>query len=190
MGHQINYTTIPVDYNKSQMKAEMDERAWHDHWQESSEGLPSDIRWIDFVCDNKDQAREYIEKHDSGWYDQLAVKFKQADYSKNKKIIALKERKNNVLRKKQSLDSVMHFKDTKSSLITCKGCGSKISNQYMQHRNTCPVCGFDMRSDTIKNRLKSYDDKIETLKDEIEKEQRIADQKGNLFWLVKTEYHC
>lgn len=33
MGHQINYTTIPVDYNKSQIKAEMDERAWHDHWQ-------------------------------------------------------------------------------------------------------------------------------------------------------------
>lgn len=99
MGHQINYTTIPVDYDKSRIKTEMDERAWHDHWQESSEGLPSGIRWIDFVCDNKEQAREYIEKHDSGWYDQLAVKFKQADYSKNKKIIALKERKNNVIKK-------------------------------------------------------------------------------------------
>ena len=111
--------------------------------------MPSDIRWIDFVCDNKEQAREYIGKHDSGWYDQLAVKFKQADYSKNKKIVTLKERKNNVLKKRQSLNSEMHFKDAKSSLITCKDCGSKISNQYMQRRNTCPVCGFDMRSDTI-----------------------------------------
>lgn len=104
MGHQINYTTIPVNYDKSKIKAGMDERAWHDHWQESSEGLPSDIRWIDFVCDNKEQAREYIEKHE--------------------------------------------------------------------------------------NRLKSYDDKIKIIKKEIEKEQRIADQKGNSFWLVKTEYHC
>mgnify|MGYP000021237709 CR=1 FL=1 len=189
MSHEIKYSVIPINANKKAFKAGQDEMAYHDHWQESSEGLPSDIRWIDYVCANQDDAERYIETHDKGWYDQLAVKFKQADYSKSKKLSTLNDNRRSVVRKMNDLNNNKHFANVKSSLISCKCCGSKIAVKYMAKTNYCPVCRNDMRPDTIKNRIKSYNDKIAKIDKDITQLKHQLDQKGNLYWLVKTEWH-
>lgn len=189
MGHVINYNVIPVNANKKAFKAGMDEQAWHDHWEESSQGLPGDIRWIDHVCENEEKAREYIDSHDKGWYDQLAVKFKKADYSGNKQLEKLGETRRNMFIKLNALENKPHFKDAKSSLISCKCCGSKIANKYMQRKNYCPVCQEDMRPDTVKLRIEAYKEKLAEIDKKITALKQKLDEKGELFWLIKTEYH-
>lgn len=79
MGHNIHHSTYPENINKKLVQAEWDEYAAHEDWQEGCTGLARDIRWIDHVCDTLEEAETYIREHDSGWYDQLAVKFKDTD---------------------------------------------------------------------------------------------------------------
>ena len=59
----------------------------------------------------------------------------------------------------------------------------------MAKTNYCPVCRNDMRPDTIKNRIKLYNDKIAKIDKDITQLKHQLDQKGDLYWLVKTEWH-
>jgi len=38
--------------------------------------LDSGIRFKDYVMKNRAEAENWIEQHDSGWYDNLAIKYK------------------------------------------------------------------------------------------------------------------
>lgn len=62
--------------------------------------------------------------------------------------------------------------------------------------NACPVCKFDMRSDTIKSNLTRMKERMVKLKNEIKEEesklrakQANKDKKADVYWLVKIEYH-
>ena len=41
------------------------------------EGQIGAIRFADTICKNREEAHKWIEEHDRGWYDQLAVKYKE-----------------------------------------------------------------------------------------------------------------
>ena len=56
------------------------------------------------------------------------------------------------------LDSVK-ISNYKASFVTCPGCGSKIAKQYFETTD-CPLCGTSLLSQTNKDRLKSFDDRI------------------------------
>ena len=77
MGHNIHFAEYSENVNKKQVQAEWDDYAAKEDWQEGSSGLGSDIRWIDHICESREEAEEYIRSHDKGWYDQLAVKFRK-----------------------------------------------------------------------------------------------------------------
>lgn len=75
MGHTICHKIYDEKVNKNSVQAEWDEIVQHEDYKEGASGLPKPIKWIDKTFSNYDEALEYIKEHDSGWYDQIAVKF-------------------------------------------------------------------------------------------------------------------
>ena len=77
MGHIINHAIYSKKVNKKAVQTEWDEIAARDDREEGCSGLPRSIRWIEHLCASEEEALSYIESHDSGWYDQLAVMFRK-----------------------------------------------------------------------------------------------------------------
>ena len=162
-------------------------------YEEGGGGLPGSIRWIDRVCDDQESAKAFIDAHDRGWYDQLAVKYKHFDKPiTSKKLDELKAQAAEARKKLHDLDSKVAFKEFKSQFISCKACGSKLNKDYIR-RNFCALCGSDMRSDTTKNAIARLKDKVASLEIAIRQEEKKAAQKkakeAKDYWLVKIEYH-
>ena len=83
MSHNVRYRDYPENVNKRKVQTDWDTFVAHEDWQEGASGLPSGIRWIDSViCNSYDAAQKYIESIDSGWYDQLAVRYHVTPKSK------------------------------------------------------------------------------------------------------------
>ena len=69
MGHAIYYLDFEENVSKDKIVAEADEMAEYE--SDSRSGLPGTIRWLNHICDDREEAHEFIEKNDNGWYDQV-----------------------------------------------------------------------------------------------------------------------
>ena len=196
MGHAIEHYTFSEKTNKGLIYAELQERAEAATWEEGGGGLPNPIRWIDKVLPDYESALAYIQEVDNGWYDQIAVKFKQAEAVKpTKKLQEMNMRLRELQQEYEIASKKVVAADFKSDFVGCKNCGSKINREYIKS-NACPVCKFDMRSDTTKNNLTRMKERIVKLRNEIKEEesklkakQVSKDKKAPVYWLVKIEYH-
>ena len=77
MAHNVDYFDYHCSCSQRKVSKELDGFVAHADYQEGAVGLPQPIRWIDHMCKNRDEAHDYIESHDRGWYDCLAVKYKK-----------------------------------------------------------------------------------------------------------------
>lgn len=190
MSHIIDFTSYPENCNKKKVQRDWDIVVQHEDYQEGASGLPSNIRWLEnFVADNKDEAEAYIKDHDKGWYDCLAVRYRDCtDIQPTKRLQALKKRIVELQDKYYELNENIHYKNVKSEFVGCRHCGSKISRQYIK-TNRCPVCCHDMRPDTVLNRLKSLQQSIKSAESQLTEEQKKLKNKAKIKWLVKVEYH-
>lgn len=193
MSHNIEYFTYPITKNPSAIEKELQTYAKHATREEGGGGLCRSIRWLDYVCDDYESAQDFVQKKDKGWYDQLAVKFKHFDKPlTSKRLDELKAQHCEAVHKLHDLENKVVFTDFKAQFITCKNCGSKLNKDYIK-RNSCVVCGYDMRSDTAKNAITRLKEKIEKLTKAIAaEEKKLAEtnaKKAKLYWLVKIEYH-
>lgn len=195
MGHIIDYDVYSEKVSKSDVQEKWDKIAYG---REGS-GLPNKIRWLDITLNSYEEAKEYIDKVDRGWYDCVAVKYKDFDISSiksTKKLQELKDRCSRLEKEYREISNIVECKTFKSQLITCKQCNSKLNKDYMRS-NKCPLCGNDIRSDTTKKRIKAkYDNLLEIRKQlELENKKLLTKQakqinNANIRWLVKVEYHC
>lgn len=202
MGHSVHHATYDEKVNKTKVQNYWDEYAAHEDWQEGCSGLSQNIRWIDYICDDREAAEEYIKKHDRGWYDQLAVKFR--DTSSISTTSALKEKlvkqiasyKEKKLRYDQD-HSVTNFK---AEYVSCPDCGSKLARAYLGKQrlacspNYCPVCGkSDIRSSSVLEQLNSFQKRINLWEKQLKEEDKKLAQKqvakAKIKWLVKVEWH-
>ena len=78
MAHNIRHFDYHCSRSQRQIQKRLDNFVACADYEEGAVGLPQPIRWIDRVCKNREEAEEYIESHDRGWYDCLAVKYKQS----------------------------------------------------------------------------------------------------------------
>ena len=191
MGHCTEHFVFDVNKNKKVIEAEMNQRAIFEGDYHKS--LNQDIRWIDHICEDEDEARTYVESHDKGWYDQLAVKFR--DYPKlepTKTLLNLKERVKREKEKKENYMKMHSISTFKIEFIGCSGCGSKLKRKLL-HGERCPLCSTDLRGKTTIDTIQRYNDNIEKLKKQIKEEekkiQRKNIKKAKIKWLVKIEYH-
>lgn len=193
MAHNIEYYTYPVTKKQSAIASELQSYAERKTYEEGGGGLPHSIRWLDHVCDDYESAKAFIERNDKGWYDQLAVKYKQFDKPiTSKKLTELEAKLNDTKKNLRELESKVAFTEFKAQYISCKKCGSKLNKDYIK-RNNCVVCGYDMRSDTTKNAIARLTEKVKALENAVREEARkVAVKKAKEakeYWLVKIEYH-
>lgn len=76
MAHNISYLDYHCSCSQRQIQKRLDDFVACEDYKEGATGLPRPIRWIDHLCKNRDEALGYIESRDKGWYDCLAVKYK------------------------------------------------------------------------------------------------------------------
>ena len=92
--HNICHGTYDENVNKKEVQAYWDDYARMEDWQEGCSGLNRDIRWIDHICTDLEEAKAYIESHDRQNYDQLAVKYREYPKSEpSKTMLNLRQRR-------------------------------------------------------------------------------------------------
>ena len=159
----------------------------------------------DIICESLESATEKIKQLDKGFYDDHAVRYYDTSHLiPSKKLEKIDEQIHENNQKKNEYIKKNSIAYRKSALVGCDNCGSKIAMRAFRRvdengkiepiRDTCPVCYYDLRSETVKNRLRRFYEKNDELfakKEEIKKEfnQKNA-KKGKLKWLVKVEVHC
>lgn len=200
MGHSIQFYKVEVnkgEKGKQEIEAIANEDAIHEGDYRSPLNQP--IRWIDKVYEDYEAAEKGIETHDNGWYDQLAVKYKEYEKVKDTKTIEnLAKRLENY--EKDLLDYKIKnsIVNRKSQFVGCDKCGSKInkkyvnSNAYNQHYwNTCPLCHNQLSSKTILDTIDKKEKRINETRSKLKEMRKNNERKGKhrLMWLVKTEFH-
>ena len=99
--------------------------------------------------------------------------------NKTKRIIELKEKIESETEKKIRYGLDNNVKDQKADYIGCR-------KTYIQ-ANRCPVCDFDLRSDTFKKRMAGYQEKIDKLTKELNEEKKKNAAKAPVKYLVMYE---
>lgn len=190
MSHNIEYGVYKENVNKKKVQTDWDNFVCVADREEGASGLPGAIRWNDGVTplDSKSDAERWIDEHDGGWYDQIAVRFYDVDHVKSGKVDVIRKKLSEANDKFRARNSIL-VKDVRTSeFIGCTTCGSKLKRTYLK-TNQCPLCRADLRSATelkaINGLLKKSDTLQKQLKDEIAKQRKKAEIK----WLVKIEYH-
>lgn len=187
MGHQANIIIKDKNVDKRIVEANANEEAMHEGWMEGSSGLNSKIEWReDLIFNSYNQAREFVEEESrKKSYLQIAVLFKDAKITKamEKK----KEQADNVFKEWEDLRKKDYFKDRKSKTVACSHCESRVNVKYVRF-NKCPVCGTDLRSESVKERIENKRIKVNKLYDELN-EMKESPKHYYLKWLIKYEYH-
>ena len=193
MGHNIKHRVYDENVDKKKVQAEWDNYVRHECWQEGASGLGQPIRWIDHICANEEEAEEYIKNHDRGWYDQLAVKFREHPKTEpSKALVSLMERRANEAKKYSDYAKAHSVSTFKAEYIGCPKCGSKLKRELLRG-DWCPLCRAELRSKTTIETLDRYSKNILELDKKIRAEEKKQAEKNaakaTVKWLVKIEYH-
>lgn len=208
MGHAIDYMAFDRKTPRKKMleaveiwaKNNCDPRevsADGDIWHEDVYHGPllGDKAWHeDTVYSCREDAEDAIGRMDKGFYDDHAVLFYDVDSLKPTAAMnAIKRRRDEMGKKRYAIIVDSHaWTGRKSKYVTCEGCGSKLNVERLRSMHTCvcPLCRNDLRSETVRNRIKAYDEKIEELSGKYVEEMKKLKAKAAVKWLVKMEVHC
>lgn len=194
MSHNIRYEVYSENVNRKKVQADWDNYVRHEDWQEGASGLPGQIRWIENeILGSEEEAKAYINEHDNGWYDQIAVRFKEIKIVKSKKYEELSKKLTELRTEYGNRNSVCYATTVKSEFVGCKSCGSKLASKYIQNTNKCPLCKSDLRSPTTLSSLERLNERIKVIEKLLREEKQRLEKKQEksavIKWLVKIEYH-
>jgi DNA repair exonuclease SbcCD ATPase subunit len=174
MGHVVGTTSIPIDRHFSELKVENDLKEMGT--------LYGPIRWIDKLFPTIEEAEEYLNRADRGFYDNLAVKYGTVNHTaktaKLERDIADLQRKIMEYKKAHSVHSF------KAEYIGCQKCGSRLNKKYIP-KEECPLCGVDLRSKTTLDTLNGYFEKLEAKRVQLDEAKKAAGTKQ--YWLIKYD---
>ena len=190
MGHETKHFTFDENVDKRKVQDRCDAYAAREG---GSSGLPSPIRWIDRVFANYDEADAYIKSHDDGWYDQLAVKYREYErIEPTKTLLSLKDRLAKEREKKAEYAAAHSVSTFKAEFVGCPDCGSKLKRTLLKSEN-CPLCHAELRGKTTIDTIARYEANIRDLQKQIKEEEKKMEEKNlkksKIKWLVKIEYH-
>ena len=105
MGHNIQHYDYPENVDQKKVFRDLANYVQHEAWQEG--GHLNEIRWLDAKpLPSRDDAEEFLNKHDKGWYDCLAVRYLEADrHNPTRAYIALLDRRLDILPQLTQWDS-------------------------------------------------------------------------------------
>lgn len=188
MSHILSKLSFPEKTSKAIMVAECEEKARREGGQ-----LHDPIRWIDRVFDDYDQASDYIDRIDSGHYDQIAVKYRSYDkIAPSATLTNLEQRRDAEIQKRIDYAKKHSVSTFKADYVGCPSCGSRLKRELLSGEY-CPLCRTDLRGKTTLDTLAKYSQNIEDLKKKISAEQKKLEAKNiknsKINWLVKIEFH-
>lgn len=134
-------------------------------------------RESDKIFDSFEEAEDYSNKIYSKWARKknILLAFRE-EGKETKKIKDLKKRIESELEKKEQYYEAHKPRNFKSSYLGCPSCGSKVNKNHIVNY-CCPVCGSDLKSETVKKTLDRYDEKVKKLKLDIKQEERKQTRK-------------
>ena len=191
MSHNIKYFEYAEDVNRKKAEADINRYVAHEDYQEGCSGLNSPIRWIEScgVFANYDEALAFIRSNDKGWYDSLAVRYREFNCQETPALQKARAKLKDVFEKYKALNNKFHFAESKSTYIGCRECGSKISHKHLKG-NECPVCGEDLRPQSTKDIIEKFKDKVDKARSIVDEEiNKSVSKHSKVKWLVKIEYH-
>jgi len=189
MGHAIDYITVD---NKSDIMRVAENYARHntDMEENPSGSYHGNMTIHNHVCESYEDAEDYIDRHDTGWYSDHAVQFKDKSILKpTKQMETVKARADKMAEERRKYYEEHAIKNRKSEFVGCKKCGSKLSVKHLRG-DKCPVCGNDLRAEYVIERLKKYNKDIVALDDQYVELHKKQQGKCPIKWLVKVEVHC
>jgi rubrerythrin len=192
--HETYFLEYEVDWSEKKIKKDiknrMDEMCLLENGIEGNCSV-GNIRFLDHIFDNEEDAQKYMERHERNWMDDMAVKYKTLDnsnfLSEDKTYQKLKDRYKRLSSRYNELEKNIHYLGVKSEYVTCRSCGSKLNTSFIRKiGNTCPICGADLRpQSTLQQIQNSKKNSEKAKKDMIEREKYLAKRHGKIMWLVK-----
>ena len=191
MGHSIGFYTVAK--RKEIMQEALEHANCNVDRKENPSGSYHGNMTIhdDIIMDSFGAAEAKINELDKGWYDDHAVRFR--DCASVKPTAAMLKLKDRI--KRNDAAAVEYAKknlveNRKSKFISCQECESKIAVSYLHGSNNCPVCRYDMRSETVKTRLAKFKEDSKLLNKQYKDLEKKLAAKAPIKWLVKVEVHC
>ena len=181
--HNIEYFNYQENVDKNKVTTEIDE-----YISDNGEYGGNGVRWCrDKICSNIEEAKKWIEDHDQGWYDQLAIRYYKSIPSKTAKLKELEEKVNETYKDYYKKDHVSYPKTRTSEFIGCAKCKSRMKTEYL-FSNSCPICRADLRPDTMLKTIAAAKNRWEKAKLTLANYTNKTGTK-EVRWLVKIEYH-
>lgn len=185
MSHYVGYETFDKNVDRAVVYDFIEEVCA----MENGDGYGTTIKWhCEKVYADYEEAKSAITRMDNGWYDDHAVLYYNRDaVQPTKAMQAVEDRIKAVRQKRDDYAEKFHVKHRNADFIGCKMCGSKLKREYLRS-NKCPLCGSDLRSDSVIKKLGEYEVKLDDLGNKYR--ELAKKQPGTVKWLVKYEFHC
>ena len=189
MGYITNYMVYKENVNKRDVRAELDALIQHES-RGGMNGLPADIKWVEgIILDSKNEAETYLRDHCTGFYGQMAVRFKAVP-ARTKAMDEAQSKMSAARGKLHQRESAKYFANSKASFIGCKRCGSKLSIKHLKG-NVCPLCWADLRPKSELDAISKLRQKVREMEERFKEVERSAAAKSDkLMWLVRYEFYC
>lgn len=189
MSHSIEYADYPESVDKREVQKMWDHTAACAGRHEGASGLPGPIEWLPDICASYAEAQEYIQVCDTGWYKQLAVRYRETvgDAAAPQYLVDARINLGHC-RMRLSQANLFHFETAKAEFIGCKSCGSKLARKYLRS-NFCPLCRADLRPASKLAETKRAQEAVKKAEKRLADAEKKAAVKGKIRWLVKVEYH-
>ncbi len=135
MSHNIRYETYKENCNRKAVQQTWDSFVSHEDYQEGATRLDPPIRWIEApILDSYEEAKEFIRKNDKGWYDSLAVRFRDYGRDANKpsrRTEYLHKKLTTLQHKLQSREEKLFCENRTAEFVSCPHCHSKLARKYL-----------------------------------------------------------
>ena len=153
-------------------------------------GYSGKIDWKQEIAEDYDSAVEYLSTNFAG--EDVGIRYKEFPEFTEPKVLDAREKAKDARDKWVKLDSVCRCDNVSAAMITCTGCGSKLSTEHMRQRglNRCPVCGTDMRTPTQLDKISAAYAAWQKLEQKVLEAEAKAKKKmePEERWLAKIEY--
>ena len=153
----------------------------------------SGLTIIDKTFSSSDEAYDHICDNNGKWDNAWAVPYKATVTVPKSTLTSKKTQlaKAEADLKKLETDAIKAIKGTKSKTIGCKSCGSSINRKYVRSLD-CNVCGKTdaFKTETLKKRIKTKQDKIITLKAEVRNMSNETVKKQGINYVVGGWCSC
>lgn len=152
----------------------------------------------DKIFETRDDAESFLLKF-RGDYKDVAVIYKDRDEKAitSSKIKKMEEKRKKIIEDWKEYERKNWLSNRKSKTVACPKCKSVLNIEYMtrsvESKHHCPICGEELLSKTVTDRIKKYNSDLIELDKKIATETRniaIKTKKFELRWLVKAEVHC